>query len=108
MSIEEIIRKALLTVLPAVEPEGYDGEEPEYLTFSCDERPALFGDDAAQERVADVIVSWYAPAGTNPKTRRRAICEALEEAGCTSPRVTNATDEEGLHLSFECEREVED
>ena len=72
MRIEEMIRKALLTVLPAVEPEGYDGEEPEYLTGHAVDALLLPVDEITAETAAELIPSLQTPVLVYCRSGRRS------------------------------------
>lgn len=105
MNLDEIIRNAVLPIVPVCEPEEYDGEEPEYCAFSYDERGAAFGDDTANALIYELTLDWYLPKGENPNSKKRRLRQALVDAGFTWPEVFNASDADGQHFVFECQRE---
>lgn len=103
MSINEVLRNAILPLVPVCEPVEYDGEEAQYCTFLYDDEPSIFADGKPDAMVHLVILNWYLPVGANPIKKKRQICRALFAAGFTYPRITNASDSGGQHFVFECE-----
>ncbi len=107
MNLDEELRRALTPIVPACLPVDYDGEEPEYIAYTYDERGGAFGDDRSEALIYELRLHWYLPAGENPNAKKRLLRNALETLGFTSPVITNASDSEGQHFVFECEREGE-
>ena len=110
MSIEARIRAALLPIVPIVEPDRYSGEATTYIVFRYDEIPALHCANRGSMVRYVLSISLYLPlrpraAGesTNPRALKRRIKAALEAAGCTTPSITDASDDEGRLYVFECE-----
>ena len=110
MSFDSRMRDKLLSIVPVVEPNIYDGEALEYIVFAYSERGGCFGDDEPDENILSVQVNYYLPHGQNPKAKKRLIRQALFELGGTWPEITNASDEEGQHyvFEFECTEEEDD
>ena len=107
MNLDEELRRALTPIVSACLPVDYDGEEPEYIAYTYDERGGAFGDDRSEALIHELRLHWYLPAGENPNAKKRLLRNALETLGFTSPVITNASDSEGQHFVFECEREGE-
>lgn len=107
MDLDAYVRGVVTPIVPVCLPEDYEGEEPEYCSFSIRERGGAFGDDAADALVCELMLHWYLPPHQDPNARKRQIRRALQEAGFTAPVVTNASDEDGGHFVFECEIEWE-
>ena len=103
MSVNEVLRNAVLPHVPICEPGNYDGEEAEYCTFVIDDEPDVFAEGMPSVIRYPVILNWYLPSGANPLKKKKSLCRALAAAGFTYPSVTNASDEGGQHFVFECE-----
>lgn len=110
MSIEAKIRAALTPIVPIVELHRYDGPEKTYIIWNFDEFGALHAGDKAQEARYYLTVSLHLPLrptapgeSTSPRLLKRQIKAALESAGCTTPDITDASDEEGQLYVFNCE-----
>ena len=103
MTAMEILKQAVESTGMPVYANFYQGEAESYCTINCTEIPASFGDDAPEMIRNLVQVHWFAPYGSTPTQKKRAICAALLRAGCTYPEITDASDETGLHFAFECE-----
>ena len=105
MNLDEELRTALTSIVPVCLPVDYDGEEPEYIAYTYDERGGAFGDDVPDVLVMELTLHWYLPSGANPNARKRRLRQALLDLGFTCPRIVNASDNEGQHFVFECQRE---
>lgn len=105
MNLDEELRTALTPIVPVCLPVTYDGEEPEYIAFAYDERGGAFGDDDCEALIVDLTLHWYLPAGDNPNAKKRRLRRALLDLGFTAPEIINASDEDGQHFVFECQRE---
>lgn len=110
MSIESRVRAALLPIVPIVESDYYMGKATTYIVFRFDEIPALHCRNRGGETRYLLSVSLYLPLrptevgeSSNPRTLKRQIKTALEDAGCTTPTITDASDELGRLFVFECE-----
>lgn len=103
MSLNQRIRAALLPIVPIVEPNRYDGEALEYITFRYDTLTEISAEGRPGALRHLVTVNWYLPNGVNPAGKKRQIAEELWAAGLTYPQVVDASDEEGQHYAFECE-----
>ena len=105
MDVIERLRDAVLPVVAVCVPDLYDGDAVEYCTFTVDESPEDFGDNAPNQMRHLVQLHYYLPpAGEkDPRTTKRALCRAIFGAGFTYPEVTNASDETGQHFVFEFE-----
>lgn len=103
MSMDSLVRAALLPIVPIVQPQQYDGEALEYITYVCTTLPELPAEGRPAALRYLLQISWYLPHGVNPNEKKRQIAEELWAAGLTYPSVTDASDEEGQHYVFECE-----
>lgn len=103
MTVNKLIRDAVLPIVPVCEPNEYDGEAEEYCVFTVDDYPDVYAEGRAHETVHHVILDWYLPKTTDPIARKCEICNALITAGCTSPFVQTASDEIGQHFTLEFE-----
>ena len=110
MSIEKRVRDALLPIVPVVEPLRYDGDALTYITFSYDELGEVYAEGQAQELRYLLSVRLHMPLrptqggeSVNPRAYKRQIRAALSAAGCTTPNVTDASDDAGQLYVFECE-----
>lgn len=103
MSIDSLVRSALLPIVPIVQPHQYEGEALEYVTYNYVTIP----DVPAESRPAALRyllqIGWWLPHGVNPNEKKRQIAEELWAAGLTYPSITDASDEDGQHYVFECE-----
>ena len=106
MSAESMIRDALLPLGWEVENAVYTGKAGRYIVFSTDHLGDDFGDDAPEHEKVLVAVHLNAPLGENIRPVARGAQRALYEAGCTWPRIIEASDDGGRHLVLECEMEV--
>ena len=109
MSIEErIVRAMAFTGIPCAHP-NYDGEEKAFLTFNLDALPTDFADDGPQHERWLVQLHLFAPITQNTRKLRKAIRNAIFEAGFTYPDQTDASEAfkkaEGSeqHIVFEFE-----
>ena len=103
MTVNQILREAILPIVPICEPDDYNGEATEYCTFVYDDSPNVFADGAPAVIVHPVILNWYLPHGVDPIEKKRQICRALHAAGFTYPYVTNVSDSVSQRHTFECE-----
>ena len=103
MSMDSLVREALLPLVPIVEPHSYDGEELEYITFQSTVLPEIHADGHPRALRHLLQVHWFLPRRVNPNAKKRAIAEELWAARLTYPSITDASDEEGQHYVFECE-----
>ncbi len=103
LSVNELIRAAVLPIVPICEPDQYRGAEREYTTFNYTELAGLVGDDDIEAVVYLVQLHWFIPRGINPLSKKRRLRAALIDAGFTAPEIINDTDEDGQHYVFECQ-----
>ena len=113
MSVNQRIITAVTPVVSVCVPEPYDPDsgsaEREYCTFDYTEMPDSFGDDGPEVIRYLIRLNYFAPriaaAGesSNTMTKRKALRQAIFDAGFTYPSVENASDEEGQHFVFEFE-----
>lgn len=103
MTTDERLRTALLSVLPDVYPNIYTGAKLRYVVYQYSSYPRLLAESRAKAAVADLMVHLYLPHGDDPTALKGRMIEALLSAGCTSPTIEPAHDEEGQHYVFECE-----
>lgn len=103
MTVNEVLRDAVQSIVPICDPDNYSGDSAEYCTFDYTEVPDSFGDDMPQAIRYLVSLHWHLPTGVNPIAKKRQIRKALLAAGFSAPTVTNASDADGKHYVFECE-----
>lgn len=101
--IDTTIRTALAPLGLPVEPNDYDGEEQEYISFVYSELGALYAEGRPQAIRYLLDLHWYLPRGKNPERGKNRIRHLLQDAGTTWPNIVNASDKEGQHYVFECE-----
>lgn len=112
--INERIIQAVTQVVPVCVPGIYDPDAGEtaatvYCTFNYTETPDQFGDNGPGAMRYQCQVHFYAPwavaAGESNSTlaTRKALRRALFAAGFTYPTVTDASDGEYQHFTFEFE-----
>ena len=101
--IDTRIRTALAPLGLPVEPNEYEGEAMEYLSYRYSELGAVHadGDPNAIRYILDL--HWYLPRGQNPENGKNRIRHLLHAAGTTWPNIVNASDKESQHYVFECE-----
>ncbi len=97
-------------IVAALNPLGFDVENSvsftknkTYFAFNYSVIPADFADDAPQHERFLVQVHFFCPLNVNITKQKKIICRALFAAGFTWPEVTDASDENGRHIVFECE-----
>jgi hypothetical protein len=103
MSVNKVIRDALLPFGAPVEFEVFQGQEDAYFTFNYSSSGDDFGDDDPQHERYLVQVHYFCPLSENCVALMDKVKRALRCAGCTWPEVENASDEDGRHIVFECE-----
>lgn len=107
MSVEARIKAALDAFGDPVEKSvlyAAAGKSPQrYYTFSCESTGESFGDDEPGCELWLVTVHLFAPLAMNCVRRVTDTKQALFAAGFTWPRYTDATDQDGQHMVFECE-----
>ena len=103
MTVNEVLRNAVLPLVSVCEPEDYGGDATEYCTFQYNDQPDVFADGLPGVIVHQVLLNWYLPKGVNPLEKKRQLCRALSDAGFTYPYVTNLSDSVSQRYLFECE-----
>lgn len=105
MSVEERVKAALDVFGDPVEKSVLyvAAGAVRYYTFSCASTGDDFGDDEPGCERWMVMVHLFAPLAENCNQRAKETKQALFDAGFTWPRQTDATDQDGQHLVFECE-----
>ena len=101
MSINELIRDAVLPIVPICEPDSYEGDAAEYCTFHYSEFPTLFADGTPDAILYSVMLHWFLPRGADPTKKKAKLRRAIFEAGCTYPSTINASDNDAQHYVFE-------
>lgn len=108
MSVEAQIKEALDPFGVPVEKSllyaAAGKRPPRYYTFSCESFGDGFGDDEPGCERWLVSVHLFAPLGQSCLRQVRETKRALFAAGFTWPRCVDATDQDGQHYVFECER----
>lgn len=102
-SVEARLKEALARFGDPVENGVYQGESDRYYTVHTSTMPDLHADDAPGAERYLIQVHLFAPLTFNFITRRRQTKQALFNAGFGWPECTDASDENGRHLVFECE-----
>lgn len=101
--IDTRIRAALASMDLPVEPNDYDGEALEYLSYKYQELGAVHAEGRPNAIRYILDLHWYLPRGKNPESGKNRIRHLLQAAGATWPNIENASDKEGQHYVFECE-----
>lgn len=101
MSINEMIRNAILPIVPVCEPEIYNGPEEEYCTFTYSEFPDILAEGRPGAIRYEVQLHWFLPNGRNPLQKKVQIRRALLQIGATYPSTISAGDNDGQHYVFE-------
>lgn len=101
MTTDAAIKAALETILPLY-PNKYTGTELEYIVYNYSTIPEVFADSVPHAARYLVQVHLYLPDKKNPNPYKLAISRALKEHGFTWPSITNASDGDGQHYTFEC------
>ena len=103
MSINSIIRTAVLPIVPICEPHLYDGTATEYCTFNYTRYPDDFADDSPRAIGHSVQLHYCLPLNQNPNTKLNQLADALFAAGFVYPNIVDATDDVGQHYVLETE-----
>lgn len=75
-----------------------------YYTFQCSSAGEDFGDDEPGCELWRVSVHYFAPLYNEDISKRaKQTKKALHRAGFTWPSSTDASDQDGYHIVFECE-----
>ncbi len=106
-TVDSILYAALSAVLPtwnSVKEDAGDGVVEEcYYVFNYSTYGTGYADDDPTGDVYIVQVHLFAPIGQNISSLKKQTKLLLHEAGFTWPEITNATDEKGRHIVFECQ-----
>ena len=104
MKLDQILLEALNPLLPGCAvPDRYRGEALQYIVWNYEVIGAVYAEGKPHAARYLLQVHYFLPHGDNPNVMKLRIAQALTDAGCTWPNVTNATDEDGQHWVFECE-----
>ncbi len=103
MSVNQKIISALYGFGDPISPGTYQGDSERYFAFDYSTLGADFGDDAPRHERYLVQVHFFCPLSYNSVSRSKDIKRALFTSGFTWPEMTNASDQDGQHLVFECE-----
>ena len=103
MTIDEKLKTVLSAILPDAEPNRFDGEAVEYITWQYTMLPVVFAESKPHAARYLVSVHLFLPSGKNPNAKKLSICRDLNDAGFTYPSITNASDKFSQHYVFECE-----
>ena len=103
MSIDALIRSALIGFGDPVENGVSLADVPRYYVFNYTTIPIDFGDDTPQHDRYLVQVHLFAPLTENITARKRETKRALYRAGFTWPSTEDASDSGSRHIVFECE-----
>ena len=97
-------------IVAVLDPFGHDVDnsvsftkDKTYFAFNYSVIPEDFADDAPQHERFLVQVHFFCPLNVNITKQKKNICHALFAAGFTWPEITDASDENGRHIVFECE-----
>lgn len=103
MTCDQVIRAALLPLVPVVVPNVYTGTEETFVVYRYTVRPDAHGDGRPHALRYLVTVHLYGDLGTDTVALRGKIRLALQAAGLTYPTETNACTEQFQHYAFDCE-----
>ena len=101
-NLDQILTEALGPLLPAV-PVEYTGDELDYIVWNYSQLGAVYADGQPDAARYLIQVHYFLPNGKNPNSMKVSIAEALADAGCTWPNITNANEKSGQHYVLECE-----
>ncbi len=101
--IDKTIRTALAPLGLPIEPNDYEGEEREYISYVYQELGVIYAEGRPHAIRYLVSVHWYLPRGENPERGKNRIRQMLLAAGATWPDIINASKKEGQHYAFDCE-----
>lgn len=103
MTVDAALKNALDGFGFPVEKSVYMGKEKTYFTFNYATYGNNFADDAPQNETYLVQVHFFAPLGGNILKQVKNVKKALFNNDFTWAETTDATDENGRHIVFECE-----
>ena len=103
MTIDEKLKTVLSAILQDAEPNLFEGDATEYITWQYTTLPEVFAESRPHAARYLVSVHLFLPSGKNPNAKKLSICRALNAAGLTYPSITNASDKFSQHYVFECE-----
>lgn len=103
MSVNELLRTALLPMCDEVVADVYVGDADTYIVFNYTTHGADYADDTPGHELYLIQVHFYCPRTFDSTDMKKEIKNALFAIGCTWPAVIPASDEDGQHLVFECE-----
>lgn len=103
MTVNERIRAALLPFGDPVFAAVATGDVQRYYAFNYTTLGADYADnDPSHERYL-IQVHFFCPNSYDTVERVKQTKRSLRSAGMTWPEMTNASDENGQHVVFECE-----
>lgn len=107
MTVNEILVQTLSPFGKKVTTDFDGGNEEEYITFNpASDRAEGFADDTPFAVVTAMQIHWFLPSSKNYLSEKKAIRNALFEAGFSYPEVTVIPEsKERRHIIFECEIE---
>ncbi len=103
LSIEKKIKDAIEPLGYSVYPNNYDGDDETYFVFNHNTVPGDFGNNVPQHERALIQVHLFCPHTFNSVTLRKNIKKNLSDAGFSWPYMTNASEKDNQHYTFECE-----
>ena len=101
MIINELLRSAILPVVPVCEPHSYDGVEPVYCVFNYVIIPWTYADGMPLSVNYSTQVHLYMPLRLDPLDLISQISLALQCAGFPCPEIQDASDKASQHYVFE-------
>lgn len=106
-SVDGILYTVLNELLPTwnsvKEKETSGNPVDTYYVFNYSTFGAGYADDDPTGNVYIVQVHLFAPIAANLTSRIKQTKQVLHESGFTCPEITNASDETGRHIVFECQ-----
>lgn len=103
MTVDERLTTALAPFGDDIDNAVGFSRHDRHYAFNYAILPTAFADDAPHYERYLVQVHFFAPLNENVSKRKRQTKQALFDAGFTWPSITDASDEDGRHIVFECE-----
>lgn len=100
MSINELLRNAILPIVPICEPHSYDGDAPVYCVFNYSILPGMYADGVPLSMKYLMQLHLYVPIGQNPLGLISEIGSAIQRAGFPCPEIQDESDSVSQHYVF--------
>jgi len=100
MSFNELLRSAVLPVVPICDPHSYTGEESVYCVFDYVVIPWTYADGKPLSANYSTQLHLYVPLNKNPLDLISQLAISLQNNGFPCPSIQDASNEVSQHYVF--------